>query len=144
MIRHIDHIRPYRVGGPTDLINGRGECERGNHVREMPGWRVDPGDLVSLVIRRGETTLTVPARLSYPSGRFLDSQDMMDHMGGELSFRRSGFNEVIPHDTVIAPNACGGPLVDLSGKAIGINIARAGRVQTLALPRASSSRSSND
>ena len=41
MIRHIDHIRPYRVGGPTDLINGRGECERGNHVREMPGWRVD-------------------------------------------------------------------------------------------------------
>lgn len=41
MIRHLDHIRPYRVGGLTELINGRGECERGNHVREMPGWRVD-------------------------------------------------------------------------------------------------------
>ena len=41
MIRHLDHIRPYRVGGPTELINGRGECERGNLVREMPGWRVD-------------------------------------------------------------------------------------------------------
>ncbi len=94
-----------------------------------------PGDLVSLVIRRGEATLTVPARLAYASGRFLSSQGMMDHMGGELSFRRSGFDEVIPHDTVIAPNACGGPLVDLTGKAIGINIARAGRVQTLALPR---------
>jgi serine protease Do len=94
-----------------------------------------PGDLVSLVIRRGEETLTIPVRLAYPSGRHLTSQGMMDHMGGELSFRRSGFSEVIPHDTVIAPNACGGPLVDLSGRAVGINIARAGRVQSFALPR---------
>ena len=29
---------------------------------------------------------------------------------------------------------CGGPLVDLSGKVIGINIARAGRTETYALP----------
>ena len=36
-IRHLDHIRPHRVGGLTDLVNGRGECERGNQVREMPG-----------------------------------------------------------------------------------------------------------
>jgi serine protease Do len=29
---------------------------------------------------------------------------------------------------------CGGPLVNLDGKAIGLNIARAGRVTTYALP----------
>ena len=40
-IRHVDHIRPRRAGGPTSLVNGRGLCERGNHVREMPGWQVD-------------------------------------------------------------------------------------------------------
>ena len=40
-IRHIDHIRPYRAGGPTSFGNGRGVCARGNYVREMPGWRVD-------------------------------------------------------------------------------------------------------
>ncbi len=40
-IRHIDHIRPHRAGGPTTLANGRGVCARGNYVREMPGWRVD-------------------------------------------------------------------------------------------------------
>ena len=40
-IRHVDHIRAYRAGGPTSLANGRGVCARGNHVREMPGWRVD-------------------------------------------------------------------------------------------------------
>jgi hypothetical protein len=40
-IRHLDHIRPHRAGGPTSLGNGRGVCARGNYVREMPGWRVD-------------------------------------------------------------------------------------------------------
>jgi hypothetical protein len=40
-IRHIDHIRPHRRGGPTDYPNGRGVCARGNFVREMPGWQTD-------------------------------------------------------------------------------------------------------
>jgi hypothetical protein len=40
-IRHLDHIHPYRAGGPTSLGNGRGVCVRGNHVRELPGWRVE-------------------------------------------------------------------------------------------------------
>jgi hypothetical protein len=38
--RHIDHIRRHRDGGPTTYINGRGVCERGNYIREMPGRRV--------------------------------------------------------------------------------------------------------
>lgn len=40
-IRHLDHIRPARSGGPTSYSNGRGVCIRGNHVREMPGWQVE-------------------------------------------------------------------------------------------------------
>ena len=40
-IRHIDHIRPHRAGGPTSFANGRGVCARGNYVREMPGWQVE-------------------------------------------------------------------------------------------------------
>jgi Domain of unknown function (DUF222) len=39
-IRHIDHIRRHADGGPTTYLNGRGECERGNQVREMPGWHL--------------------------------------------------------------------------------------------------------
>jgi len=34
----------------------------------------------------------------------------------------------------LEPDECGGALVDLNGKAVGINIARAGRVSTYALP----------
>ena len=40
-IRHIDHIQRYADGGLTIYPNGRGECERGNHAREMPGWHVE-------------------------------------------------------------------------------------------------------
>src|SRR4029453_18275024 len=40
-IRHIDHIRRHADGGLTTFINGRGACERGNLIHEMPGWRVD-------------------------------------------------------------------------------------------------------
>ena len=39
-IRHHDHIRQSRAGGPTSLTNGRGVCARGNYTREMPGWQL--------------------------------------------------------------------------------------------------------
>jgi S1-C subfamily serine protease len=42
----------------------------------------------------------------------------------------------LQHDTPLSPSECGGPLIDLSGKIVGVNIARAGRVDSLALPAA--------
>ena len=38
--REIDHVVPYRAGGPTTFGNGRATCVRSNQVREMPGWAV--------------------------------------------------------------------------------------------------------
>ena len=55
-------------------------------------------------------------------------------MGGELSGRRTGFPAVLQTDMVVEPKDCGGPVVDLDGKVLGINIARAGRVETWILP----------
>jgi serine protease Do len=63
-----------------------------------------------------------------------DRERAMEQAAGPVSRRRSGFPQVIQHDTVLHPAQCGGPLVDLDGKAVGINIARAGRVATYALP----------
>jgi hypothetical protein len=37
-IRHLDHVRPHRAGGPTSAANGAGLCERGNYAKDMPGW----------------------------------------------------------------------------------------------------------
>ena len=38
------------------------------------------------------------------------------------------------HDSVLRPRDCGGPIVDLDGKALGINVARAGRTESYAVP----------
>jgi hypothetical protein len=43
-IRHRDHATPRNRGGPTSALNGLGECERCNYVKEAPGWRVTAGD----------------------------------------------------------------------------------------------------
>jgi S1-C subfamily serine protease len=55
-------------------------------------------------------------------------------VNGPRNVRLSGFERVIQHDTVLNPDQCGGPVLDLSGRVIGINIARAGRVVSYALP----------
>ncbi|MEL7337981.1 MAG: S1C family serine protease, partial [Planctomycetota bacterium] len=48
--------------------------------------------------------------------------------------RRFEIPGVLTHDTAIHPSACGGPLFDRDGVLVGINIARALRVATYALP----------
>jgi hypothetical protein len=42
-IRHRDHAIPRNRGGLTSAVNGLGECERCNYVKEAPGWRVSAG-----------------------------------------------------------------------------------------------------
>ncbi len=66
----------------------------------------------------------------------LDRSDVQNQMGGRISRRRLGFPMALQHDTTLAPNDCGGPVVDLTGQIVGVNIARAGRVDSLALPAA--------
>jgi hypothetical protein len=55
-------------------------------------------------------------------------------MSGEISKRRDDFPFALQHDSVLTPEQCGGPLVDLDGRVVGINISRAGRVNSYALP----------
>jgi serine protease Do len=59
---------------------------------------------------------------------------MQNSMGSELSGRRTGFPAILQTDLVVDAKNCGGPIVDLDGKVLGISIARAGRVETWILP----------
>jgi hypothetical protein len=43
-IRHRDHAVPRSRGGPTNAVNGLGECERCNYEKESPGWDVSTAD----------------------------------------------------------------------------------------------------
>ena len=55
-------------------------------------------------------------------------------LGLQVSKRKTGFPVVIQHDLFLRPDQCGGPLVDLQGQVIGINIARNDRVASYAIP----------
>jgi serine protease Do len=87
-------------------------------------------DVVIRVLRDGKELELKPTLGKWPIGR----EDRMNELGSDLSHRRSGFPVIFQHDTVLAPSDCGGPIVDLDGKVIGINIARAGRTETYAIP----------
>jgi serine protease Do len=92
-----------------------------------------PGDEIELRVRRGEQELTCKAKLGK---RPMDRGDFQNSLGSLLSKRRTGFPTILQHDSVLLPSDCGGPLVDLSGRAIGINICRAGRTESYAVPAA--------
>ncbi|MGI9455129.1 MAG: S1C family serine protease [Aeoliella sp.] len=94
-----------------------------------------PGDTIELVIQRGEEKLTLRAELTARvKGMPNDRRDFQDRLGSELSERRFGFPHALQHDTVLRPVDCGGPLVDLEGRVVGFNIARAGRTESYAIP----------
>lgn len=65
-------------------------------------------------------------------GESSDSQ--LNHYFAPSSIRNAGFSEVFVHDLGLRPEDCGGPVVNLQGEIVGLNIAQADRVRTLAIP----------
>lgn len=93
-----------------------------------------PGQEVTLGVDRGGKDRQIRAKLAGGIGAGANRSEVMNQMGGPLSIRSANFPAVLQHDTVLTPAQIGGPLVTLDGRAIGINIARAGRVETYAVP----------
>ncbi len=88
-----------------------------------------------LTVLREKEEVTAVVVLTDPQMLIYDRlREMQKKMGGDLSRRKTGFTEVLQHDTVLRPEDCGGVIVDLQGNAIGLNIARAGRTKSFAIP----------
>ena len=97
--------------------------------------RQKAGDTVSIRFRRGDKEEEVKATLEKrPASLGFDRGDMQNSMGTDRSERRTGFPMAIQHDTDLKAAQCGGPLVDIEGRVIGVNIARGGRTDTYAIP----------
>ena len=94
------------------------------------------GEEVEIGCKRGDEELTFTAKLGARSvgGGGSARARRMNEMSGPLSERDSGFPEALQHDIPLLPSDCGGPLMDLDGRCIGINVSRAGRVKTYAIP----------
>jgi serine protease Do len=92
-----------------------------------------PGDEITLHVIRGEEEQDLQAKLQQrPPGD--NRGELQNNMGSQLSARRSGYPTILTHDSVVKPADCGGPIVDLEGNVIGINISRAGRTESWAIP----------
>jgi serine protease Do len=111
-------------------VGGKVVKTRDDLLATMDGYK--PGDSLTVKVKRGDEDVNLKVKLG-AKGDF-DRGAFQNGMGGALSGRRTGFPSVIQHDTVVKPIDCGGPLVDLDGQVLGLNIARAGRVETWALP----------
>lgn len=95
--------------------------------------RREVGDTVTLTVIRQTAVLEITATLgTRPPGGIRSI--VQNQFGSFFSSRAAGFAAVLQHDTVLTPNEMGGPLFDLDGRVLGLNIARAGRVETYALP----------
>lgn len=104
-------------------------------ISTMDGFK--PNETIKLLVKRkidksDVDELEIKVKLMPKS--LLDRSEYQNRLGSMLSSRRSGFPKIIQHDSVIKPIDCGGPIVDLEGNVLGINIARAGRVESWALP----------
>lgn len=90
------------------------------------------GKRIQVDVERDGKELAFQAQMMDLTLSMLDPTEM--EVNGSVSARSTGFRNVIQHDTVLAPQHCGGPLIDVDGKVVGLNIARAGRVCCYALP----------
>ena len=93
----------------------------------------DPGDLILLEISRGQKNSDIRVTLGHRSVTFdLFNRNIL--MSGPISKRRDNFPIILQHDIPLEYNHMGGPVFNLEGECVGINIARVDRVTNYAIP----------
>jgi serine protease Do len=120
---------------PRDVIthvDGRRVANRKEAGEAVARHR--PGEAVKIGVKRDKEAREFTITLYKPDTPATRKRDMQNESGVGVSRRADDFADVFQHDTVLRPADCGGPLVDLNGRVIGVNIARAGRTETYSLP----------
>lgn len=111
-------------GKPVKKIEELGEILKDRKV----------GSTVEVTYRRGKKEQTVTVRLAAKSELFANPMNRQDQMSGDYSRRRSGFPRVVQHSILGSSKITGGPVLDLDGRCLGMNIARANRAESFAIP----------
>ncbi len=143
----IDRVEPDTPADDADLMVGDVitkiedvEIKNWDDLRRTLG-QYDPKDEIRLSVLRGQEELKLKAVLGEREklerrrgSQQPDRGTQQNNMGSQPSQRRKDFPMAFQHDLMLNKTTCGGPVVNLDGHVVGINIARAGRVDSLALP----------
>lgn len=94
------------------------------------------GEQVTLKVKRKEKKITYAITLTSRRKVLGENmpKDSNDLISGGFSRRRDDFPMVLQHDTPSRFTLMGGPLLNLKGELIGMNIARVNRAENYALP----------
>lgn len=121
-----------KKGDVITHINGRPVKSQEELTKIIKGFR--PGTTLKLTLKRGKKTLRKSATLVKLITLAVRRREILNAIGVGISRRHNDFPVVLQHDSVLRPAHCGGPLVTLDGKAVGINVARGGRTETYCVP----------
>ena len=137
------------AGGAAQRVGMQG----GDVILEVNGQVIDsPGQLLKLVaslkpeqkvsvqILRDKETKTLELSLgnraeAQKEGNYDPRQlDQTAQMGSSLSRNASGYPNAVQSDLALQAEDAGGPVIDVNGNLVGLNIARAERVSTYLIP----------
>lgn len=120
-----------RAGDFVQKIDGRSVKKR-EQVVNIVGKK-DPGDVVVVKVLRKEVDREFKITLGHRSVTF-DMFNRNMQMSGPVSKRKDNFPLILQHDLPLPKEAMGGPIFNLKGECVGINIARVDRVTVFTLP----------
>ncbi len=110
-------VNEQKVSSPDDLIT----ILKKSRVR----------DIISLtVLRDGKMD---SFKITLQGRPFVGSGHIAEKFAGGRSDRRDGFDHVFIHDARLKPSDCGGPIFNLEGKFLGINMARYSRTSSIGM-----------
>ena len=134
---------------PDGAANGAG-VQKDDRILELDGQKPDSvfnftkmvserkaGEKVKLKLQRGKDVVEKEIQLGDRAalGTDLGARfDRMNALGSTVNKRKGDFAAVIQTDLPVEANQCGGPVTDLDGNALGIMIARSGRIESLVVP----------
>lgn len=138
----VSAIEPGAASHAAGLENGDTVTQiDGNSIVDVPSLVKairdrSPGDKIDITFRRNGSLQSTTAILAGQNHSGLQAArfKMMNKLGAIPSQRDDNFPSVFQHDSPIFPEQCGGPITDLEGNVLGINIARKGRAATYAIP----------
>lgn len=89
------------------------------------------GTLEIEVLRNGSNkNFSVTLGFRRSGNRLAKRYQAMDLLGTIKSARSGRFPWAFQHDTALLPEYCGGPVVDIEGRVVGMNISRGGRIRS--------------